>query len=204
MAHNRNMSVPSVGRIFDRLRIGGRKTAVACALILVMLFMWVRVFLGHRPAAAAAAPAPASSASAPRPAPVKVTLVDLPKVPGRHDSIERDFFTVPEGTALRRSSAGRNTGTEEEVPVVSTNRVQEVIQRVAKTMKLEAVLSRERESPRVYIDDQLLSVGGKFTVKDGAAVLEFEVLQIHDDAVLVGCEGIQLTLELAQKLDVTK
>jgi hypothetical protein len=204
MAPDRNLSVPSVGRMLDRLRLGGKKTAVAGALMLVMLFMWTRVFIGHRPAAAAAAPAPAATplASAPRETPVRVMPVDLPKMPGRHDSIERDFFTIRERTAFRRGPAGRNTGTEDEVSVVSTDRVQEVIQRVAKTMKLDAVL--QQESPGVYINDRLLGVGGKFPVKDGAAVLEFEVLRIDGDAVLVGCEGIQLTLKLAQNLEGTK
>ncbi len=69
-------------------------------------------------------------------------------------------------------------------------------------MKLEAVLWSE--SPQAFINDQLLRVGGKLTVKDGADVLELEVLQIYVDSVLVECKGIQLTLELAQDLEVTK
>jgi hypothetical protein len=171
--------------------------AVAGALLLVMLFMWGRVFLGHRPAAAEATPAPAAPASVPRPAPVKVKLVDLPRLPGRHDSIVRDFFAVKE----RLDPSRHNTGTEKEVPVSSSDYVEEVIQRVAQTMKLEAVLWHSA-SPRAFINDQLLGVGGKLTVKNGGAAFEFEVLQIHTDSVLVGCQGLNLTLELAQDLEV--
>jgi hypothetical protein len=199
MAPNRKMSVPSARRLLDRLRGGGKKTVMACALLLIMLFMWVRVVVGHRPAPAAAAPQPVQTESVPRKAPVKVKLVELSVLPGRHDSIERDFFTGIERTYARRDSAGRDTGTEKEVPVVSSNSAQEVIQRVAKTMKLEAVLGRER--PRAFINDQLLSLGGKLTVKDGAEIFEFEVLQISADAVLVECKGVQLTLALAQGLE---
>jgi len=201
MAHNRKMSVPSAGRLFERLRMGEKKTIMAGVLISVMLLMWVRVFIGHRPAAAAAETAapPKSAETLRRPAPVKVKLVELPKSPGRQDAIERDFFTVKD-RANFRPNAGRNPGTDTEVPMTSSNFAQEGIQRVAQTLKLEAVLWNE--SPRAFINDQLLSVGGKLVVKDSTQVFEFEVLQIYVDSVLVRCEGIQLTLELAQILEV--
>ncbi|MCX5645063.1 MAG: hypothetical protein NTZ17_10330 [Phycisphaerae bacterium] len=199
MAPNRKISVPSAGRILGRLGIGGQKTAAACGLLLVMLFMWVRVFVGHQPAAATAAPPSAQAPSAPHQGPVKVKLVELPKLPGRHDAIQEDFFTAKDQAYLRRNSAGRKTGTDREVPVGSSSDAQDVIQRLTQTVKLEAVLWSE--SPRAFINDQLLSVGGKLTVKDGTAVFEFEVLQIYVDSVLVGCAGIHLTLELAQKLE---
>jgi hypothetical protein len=200
MAHNRKMSVPSVGRLLERLQMGGKRTAMACALSLVMLFMWVRVFVGHRPAAAAAAPPSASATSTPHKAPVKVRLVDLPQVPGRQEAIERDFFTIKDRTYFRRNPAGRKTGTDKEVPLASSY-AQEVMQRVGQTVKLEAVLWSE--SPQAFINDQLLNVGGKLTVKDGADFLELEVLRIYVDSVLVECKGMQLTLELAQNLEVT-
>jgi hypothetical protein len=196
MTHNRNRRVFSAGRILDRLRAGGKKTAVACTLMSIMLFMWVRVLIGHRPAAAEAAPSVRPAETLPRTGPVKVTFVELPKTPGRHDAIARDFFAAPEGTYTRRNTAGRDTGTEKEVPVVSFPNRQEVIQRVAQTLKLDAVFLRE--SPRAFLNDRLLRVGDKLTVKDGAASYEFEVLQIYMDSVLVTCNGLQLTLKLTQ------
>jgi hypothetical protein len=199
VAPNRKISVASAGRILGRLGLGGKKTAVACGFLLVMLFMWVRVFVGHQPAAATAAPPSAQAPSAPHKGPVKVRLVELPKLTGRHDAIKEDFFTARDRAYFRRNSAGRKAGTDKEVPVGSSSYAQEVIQRLTQTVKLEAVLWSE--SPRVFINDQLLSVGGKLTVKDGTEVFEVEVVQIYVDSVLVGCEGIRLTLELAQKLE---
>ncbi len=189
------------GRILDRLRMGGTKTAMACALVSIMVFMWVRVLLGHRPAATGAMSSPRPAASS-RLGPVKVTFVELPKSPGRHDAIARDFFAASEGSFVRRRTAGRYTGTEKEVPVVSSHNALEVIQRVARTLKLEAVLWSE--SPRAFLNDQLLGVGSKLTVKDGTVSYEFEVLQIYMDSVLVGCDDMQLTLPLVQSLEVSK
>jgi hypothetical protein len=200
VAHDWKISVASAGRILGRLGLSGKKTAVACGLLGIMLFMWVRVFVGHRPAAAGAVAPSAPTAVAPHKGPVKVKLVELPKLPGRHEAIKEDFFTPKDRAYFRRNAAGRNTGTDKEVPVVSSNYAQEVIQRLTQTMKLEAVLWSE--SPRAFINDQLLSVGNKVTVKSGADLFEIEVLQIYVDSVLVRCEGIQLTLELAQELEI--
>ncbi len=192
----------AAGQILDRLRMGGKRIVVACALISIMLFMWARVLIGHRPAAADAASPSRPAATPPGTGPGKVTFVELPKTPGRQDSIARDFFAAPEGSFIRRNTADRNTGTDKEVPSVSSYNVQEVIQRVARKLKLEAVLWSE--SPRAFLNDQLLSVGSKLTVKDGTASFEFEVLQIYMDSVLVGCEDMQLTLKLAQNLEVNQ
>ncbi len=202
MTHNPNGQGLVAGWILDRLRTGGKKTVVACALVSLMLFMWARVLIGHRPAAVGAASASRPAATVAGTAAAKVTFVELPKTPGQHDAIARDFFAASEGSFIRRNTADRNTGTDKEVPIVSSYNVQEVIQRVARKLKLEAVLWSE--SPRAFLNDQLLSVGGKLTVKDGTASFEFEVLQIYLDSVLVACEDMQLTLKLAQNLDVNR
>jgi hypothetical protein len=192
VARNRKISVPSADRILGRLGMSGRKTAVAGGLLLIMLFMWVRVFVGHRPAAATAAAPSAQTQSAAHKGPVKVKFVELPKLPGRHDVIQENFFMAKDRAYLRRNAAGRNTGIDKEVPVGSSGYAQEVIQRLTQTVKLEAVLWSE--SPRVFINDQLLSVGGKLSVKIGTEMFEIEVLQIYVDSVQVGCDGLQLTL----------
>ena len=201
MARERRIPIPPAGQVLDRMRMGGKKTVVAAALLLIMGFMWLRVFLGHGPGAAGAAPVPTArpAAVAPKPS-TKVRRIELPRVPGRYDAIERDFFRVNDRTLFRRKGAGDGAGTDTEVHVTSSPNVTEVIQRVARTMKLEAVLWSE--SPRIFINDQLLEIGGRCLVKDGAQSYEFDVLQIYVDAVLVRCEGIQLTLELAQCLEV--
>jgi hypothetical protein len=199
MARNRNISVPLVGSLFARLRGGGPKTVVAGALVLIMLFMWLRVFVGHRPSAAAGAPAPRPAAADAAQPPVRVTPVELPRTAGRHDSLQRDFFLLHDPTYVRRNAA-RQTGTDTEVPAMSSIVAQEVIRRVARMLKLQAVLWSD--NPHAFINDQWLGVGSKLVVKDGAASVEFEVLQINVNSVLVGCEGIQLTLGLAQFLEV--
>lgn len=202
MMHDRNKQGSPAAWIRDRLRSGGKRTVVAGALVSLMLFMWARVLIGHRPAAAGAASPSRPAAAVPGARPGKIAFVELPRIPGRHEAIARDFFAASEGSFIRRNPAERNTGTEKEVANASSDHVQEVIQRVARKLKLEAVLWSE--SPRAFLNDQLLGVGSRLTVADGAASFEFEVLQIYMDSVLVGCDDMQLTLKLAQSVEASK
>jgi len=190
--------------VVDLLR-DGKKTVLALALVLVMAVMWIRVLVGHRPASAAAATSsPKVAAGAQRePARGRARMVELPSVPGRNDCIHRDCFNVQEWAPVRQSAAAPGTSTDAEVPVVSPNHDQEVVHQVAQTLRLEAVSLRS-ENPQAFLNDRLLGVGDTLTVEYGSACLEFEVLQIKEDAVLVECNGIQLALKLAQVGDVRK
>ncbi len=203
MAHDRKAGIRPSGRIVD-LVVDGKRTVLAISLVVVMAVMWIRVLIGHKPGSASAAPAQQKQTAAPgqgEPA-AKVKMLDVPRIPGRNDSIDRDCFKMEDRTPFRRSVAVQNTGTDTEVPVVSPNHDQEVIQQVVQTLKLEAVL--RNNTPLAFLNDRLLGVGDRFTVERGAGVLEFEVLQIYEDAVLVECNDIQLTLQLTQYVGVRK
>jgi len=204
MAHNSGRRIRPTGRVVDLLR-DGKKTVLATTLILVMAVMWIRVLIGHRPGSAAAATnKPQASAAAQKsPARSRAKMVELPRVPGRNDSIDRDCFNMQEWAPVRLSATGPSTSTDPEVPVVSPNHDQEVIHQVAQTLRLEAV-SLKSENPRAFLNDRLLGVGDTLTVETGSASLEFEVLQIQKESVLVECNGIQLALKLAQVEDVRK
>ncbi len=201
MASKAKHRILPAGRVMDLL-VDGKKTVLASSLVLVMAVMWIRVLIGHQPGAAAAAPAQTTAAPVVRKGPAGIRMAELPKIPGRHDSIHKDCFSMRDRAPFRQSPADLNTGTDKEVPVVSPHRDQEVIQQVAQTLKLEAVI--RDGSPRAFVNDRLLKVGDRFTVERGTDFLEFEVLWIYEDSVLVECNGIQLTLKLAQYVDVRK
>jgi hypothetical protein len=204
MAHSKKTNVPSAGRVLNHLVFDGKKTVAALALMGVMAVMWVRVLTGHKPGAAAARPTarPETAASE---TPPRVRFVELPRQPGRHDTIERDFFAVQDRASFQLHGA-HPTGTEPEVRVTAVDHAQEVIHRVAQRMKLGAVLWSEdrREDPQAFINDRLLRIGDRFTLKDGTDSVEFEVLRIYDNSVLVGSDGVQLTLKIAQGFDVNQ
>lgn len=203
MARSEKHGTRSSARVVDLLR-DGKKTVLASALVMVMAIMWIRVLIGHKPGSAAAAVdgnqvAPAGPKEPPR---AKIKPVELPRVPGRNDSILRDCFRIQDGAFLQPSGGAPSTGTGTEVQVVSPHRDQEVVQQVAQTLKLEAVV--RSDSPCAFVNDRMLRIGDRFTIESGADPFEFEVLRIFENAVLVECRGIQLTLKLAQVVEVRK
>jgi len=189
------------GTIVDRLTGDGKKTAVAVGLLALMAFMWVRVLLGHRPDAAGASPESSAERSQPARNVVKARFIELPEVPGRNDSIASDFFTVHDRARFQKETP-RTTGTATEVQTTAEDRAQEVIRRISQRLRVEAVL--RSDNPQAFVNDQLVKAGDVLTIKEGADSFAFEVLKIHDDAVLVECNGIRLTLKLAQSLEVRK
>ncbi len=201
MARSKRTGVRSAGQLLDHLMIDRKKMAVAFGLVAILAIMWGRVLLGRKPAAAMARETVTRASVRPEP-PRQVRFVELPKVPGRNDTIERDFFAVQDRACFRPKGSARNPSADPEVHVVSPDHAQEVIRRIAQRLKVEAVLWSE--NPQAFINDQLRRVGEKITLKEGTGSFEFEVLRIYEDSVLVGCNGTRLTLKLAQDLDVHK
>jgi hypothetical protein len=195
MARNRKTTRRLAGRILDRLALSGRKTAVALGLIGVMAVMWVRVLTGHKPGAAAAADEPTPPVAARPELPPPIRLMELPRVVGRNDFIYRDFFTMQGRACFQPKGSARTPGTDPEVRVIATNHAQEVVHRIASKLKLEAVLHWTVD-PQVFLNDQLLRVGDKLTVKDETDSVEFEVLRIYENAVLLGAAGTQVRLQV--------
>jgi len=179
-----------------------KKTVVAVCLFVIMALMWIRVLTGKKPDSTGAAPASPEAQQGPSQSSLNVRFVALPKVLGRNDYINRDFFAARDWEAFRQGPRGQNADTGTEVHVVSSDHAQEVAIRVAQKLRLEAVLWSE--NPQAFVNDELLAVGDKLAATDGSDTCEFEVLRIYEDAVLIGCRGTQLTLKLAQYLDVRK
>ena len=142
MVHNRkhgHSDGPAGPWIFLR---DGKKTVLASSLLLVMAVMWIRVLVGHKPGSAAAAVdgKQASAAVEKEPAGARITMVPLPRIPGRNDVIDRDCFSMGDRAPFRQFAAAPETSTDTEVPSETDNHDQEVIQQVAQTLKLEAVV----------------------------------------------------------------
>jgi hypothetical protein len=185
----------------DHLAADRKKVILAVGLVAVMVIMWVRLLTGKKPGVTSAAPEQTQSAGTKKAPPMKLQFHELPVIEGRNDRIHRDFFSADGLAAFRQDPASQDTGTDTEVRNGTGSRNEEVILRVArKGLRLEAVL----EGPRAFMNDRLVSVGDRLSVKDGPTSYVFEVIEIQDDSVLVGCNGEQVTLRLTQTSDETK
>jgi hypothetical protein len=198
MMHKQGNHSGPVRQIVDQLAAGGKKTVLAVALLAVMAVMWIRVLTGQKPgrASAGSASAQPTAQSSSDEAPLKVRFIELPYVPGRHDTIRRDFFAVADWTPFGAGAGPQVTGTDTEGQTSDETRAQEVVLKAARNLKLEAVVGVE--DPQVWIDDQFLRIGDTISVRADGATYEFEVVRVFQDSVLIGCNDVQLTLNIDQ------
>lgn len=180
-------------KLVSQLAAEKKKTFIALGLIAVMVFMWVRV-LGKKTAASAQASANLSEAAAEQAnTEPKISFIELPKVKGRNDTLSRDFFAANNWQGFSGNSG--NLTSVEEVGT-SKNGSEGIIRRIAEKLNLEAILSGE--NPQAFINDKLLSVGGKLFVKDGKNKYECEVVGIEQTRVFIRCGKAKITLKLKE------
>ncbi len=185
-------------RLFSRLAAEKKKTFIALCLIAVMGFMWLRVLSKKTPQSARAAlTAQNENVSALRSEPeLQVSFIELPEVKGRNDILTKDFFAVDSWQEFMGKREGGNLTGIEEVSVVSKNGSEEIINRVVKKLKLEAI--GLGENPRAFINDELLSIGDKLLIRDRAEMYECEVIGIEENAVFIRCGEAKVKLRLTQ------
>jgi hypothetical protein len=191
----------SGSQILNYLVRDGKKTGIAIALVTVMAIMWLRVFTGQKPKSADARPKTEQTETDASTKTTRVHFVELPVEAGRNDRIHRDFFTAQDWGRFSIASKSQGTDSDTEVQTVASNRKEEVITRLAKTLRLEAVVLLS-ENPQAVINERTVGIGGTFALKDGADVYAFEVVQIEEDTVIVKCEDRQFPLKLSHPTDV--
>lgn len=194
MKQNLKNEVDGGSRLFNLLAAEKKKTVIAVCLIIVMVFMWVRVIGRKGPQSANAADA-AEVTEGQMNSESKISFIELPKVAGRNDVLTRDFFAVGDWWDFVRDREGNSSGAEA-VSVVSRDGSEETIRRAAAKLKLEAIVLGE--NPQAFINDKLLSVGDKLSVRDGIDTYECEVTKIEGNIVLIRCGGAEVTLRLTQ------
>ncbi len=181
-------------KVLERLAEEKKKSVTALCLIAVMAFMWIRVLTKKTPQGAEAAPETQQSiADNPQNEKYRVSFVELPKVAGRNDVIARDFF-ASNGWRHFVDGQGQKPNGIEEVSVVSTNGNEEVIKRIAKKLKLEAIMTRP--NPIAFVYGEVRHIGDVVLVKDGTDTYECEVVKIEHNTVVIKCGESEITLKL--------
>jgi len=185
-----------VNVLFSQLAAEKKKTITASCLIALMIFMWIRVLTKEAPEAAEGAlVAEQLNAEAASGRELKITFVELPQVNGRNDVITRDFF-ASDGWRHFDGGQGRNLAVVEEVNIMSKNGNEEVIRKVAKKLKLEAIVLST--NPRAFINNKVMSVGDKTLIVEGVDTYECEIVTIEENMVVMKCREAEITLRIKQ------
>ncbi len=187
-------------RLFNQLAAEKKKTIFALCLIALMVFMWIKLFAKKAPKAAEAAlTAKQQDQKEQENSRIKISFIELPQIQGRNDVITEDFFDpnewkgfIPEGKYLAsKGQAGRSV----------RNSVSLRSRLIRAGLKLEAIeLGR---NPRAFINGRLLSMGDKFSLKDGQDSFECEVVRIEKNLVVISCGKVEVEIKLIPVTDGT-
>jgi hypothetical protein len=189
-------------RLLGRLVAQKKKAVIASCLIGVMAFMWVKVLFKKTPQAAqATVSAKQAESNSQVNSQLKVSFIELPKVAGRNDVINRDFFDVGNWQEFVRDGEGGKMAIEE-VNIPGEDGDKGIIRTLTEKLKLEAI--ELGKSARAFISGKLVTVGDKLFVSDVAKMYECEVVGIEGNAVEIRCGKAQVTLKLAQAVKVSR
>ncbi|MHC4308716.1 MAG: sortase family protein [Planctomycetota bacterium] len=192
-------TVNGANRFVSRLAAEKKKTVTAACLIALMVFMWVRV-LGRK--------TPVTAAASQRKENVdqdvlgsnmelKISFIELPKIPGRNDVLTRDFFAVDGWRNFIRNE--KNPDNKE---VIVKGGIEEIVKRAAKLLNLEAIVIGSDGKLQAFINGKLLSVGDKLIVRDGADKYEYEVVGIEENVVFMKYGEAEITLILTKEIEM--
>jgi hypothetical protein len=195
MKQNQKNNSGQSSRLPSRFTAEKKKAVIAACLIIVMVSMWVRVFTRKGPQSVLATPTTEKVTDDQMNPELKITYAELPKIEGRNDVLTRDFFTVSDWRRFVRGGC-EISGGDNGVSVIYPKGSEEAIRRMAGKLKLEAIV--QGENPQAFINDKLLLIGDKVSIKDGVNTSEWKVIEIRDDIVLLKCGEAEATLRLKQ------
>lgn len=183
-----------VGRVKITTAIN-RKTVIAVGLIIIMLFMWIRLFTSGE-----SGPEKADGGTTMPPVPVTsqadtgFSRIELPVVSGRNDEITFDMFT----------KAGWKDPEDEKV-TVETNEAADLdlksqearIKELAGSLQLGAIIDGGAEKGyEAFVDGELLSVGSKLPIKHEGRTYVFTVVDILKDRVILKWKEFTIAIKM--------
>ena len=191
MARNFNNNKNAVNGLIGQLTADKKKLGIAFVLIAVMAVMWIKALGNKGPKTAHAGDIMQTTGQADGQSgsQTKTTFIELPKVDGRHDVLERDFFVMDE-TALTSS---------EEVSIVSGDG-DSVIRRIAEKLRLEAICLGQR--PEAFINDKLVTKGDTLPVTDGDETYQCQIVEIEENSVILKFKQTQIELKFKHENEV--
>lgn len=196
MGHNVRNNSNRTKRLISQLAAEKKKTVTALCLIGVMAVLWIRV-LGKKAPESAGADIAAEPVNNEVPSDPEfiISFLELPKVAGRNDVINRDFF---DSENWRHFIEGqRKRMGFEEVKILSSNGNEEVMRTLAEKLKLEAILVSD--NPQAFVNGDLIEVGDKMLIGDGVEAFECEVVTIEENTVVMKCREAKIILKLEQE-----
>ena len=191
-------NIDGVSDLLRRSPFRRPRVIAAALLVTVMAFMWIKVLINHRAeknearAAVARAAAEAQAVGTQIQRQTRISLIRLPVVPGRNDTLMNDIFTA-DGWKAFPSGNRAGTGTS---PQEIDRDDADYINKIAQSISLEAVIAGP--NPEAFIGNKLVSVGQTLPVRYSDKIYEFTVDEIHANKVVLKWDDVSVVLKMSQ------
>jgi hypothetical protein len=184
-----------------------KKVYIAAALIAIMGFMWVRVFVNKKsgPDQASAQDILTVAADQTKSHTTTLEYVALPMIEGRNDTLAGDMFALkPWNSEVVEEPEQAPEPTVEVVVEDTRAKWESTIRKVAAGLQIEALLvGQNGQKSEVFIENKILAKGSILTVKNSGQKYDFIVADIGNNYVELRCDETTVTLKMAQQDDVS-
>lgn len=171
----KNNEITFCSKVISQFAANKQKAGLAAALVIIMVFMWVRMFTKVEPASAEAEQIAAQQMQTQEKPERKIKFIELPVIEGRHDEVKRDFFEIDESFTGISKSGKSGLDADEYAEILK------------KGLKVEAISIGEKSE--AFINGQLVSAGDKIKFLSDGDELECVIEQIRDNVVHVRFGG---------------
>ena len=184
-----------------------KKVYIAAALIAIMGFMWVRVFVNKKsgPDQASAQDMLTVAADQTKSQTTTLEYVALPMIEGRNDTLAGDMFALKPWNIEVVAEPEQAPEPTVEVEVEDTRaKWESTIRKVAAGLQIEALLvGQNGQKSEVFIENKILAKGSILTVKNSGQKYDFIVADIGNNYVELRCDETTVTLKMARQDDVS-
>lgn len=175
------------------------KTIVACVLVLTLLFMWIKVFIGgsedaQEPVGSVLGVKSAMAANVS--GALKLKYHSLEYLPGRHDRLTTDMFTSRGLEVENNSSESSKEGEDRRRKMKSQK---DVALKLAGILKVDAIIMGTNDSGhQVFINGEIQVVGDELSVKLNEEVYEIKVVEIFHNKVVLKWSDYTISVRMAE------
>jgi len=172
------------------------KTILACGLVLVLIFMWIKVFIGGSDSTEEAdATTIIKNVAKTQKKEVKFKRLQLPFEFGRHDRLTTDIF-APRNTEISNGKDGSSRDSNAEEKIKSQK---DAAAKLANKLELDAIiLGADKLSHQAFINGKLQVGGDKLEVKLNDKIYELIVVEVFHNKVVLKWNEYTISVRMAK------
>ena len=200
---NNNMRKPGIR---GQAAANRRKVFIATILVVVMAFMWIRVFMSDKVGpenANASQEEMVESENVVQSDKVVLKYCELPVIQGRHDCLANELFGSKKWCQSAEQAGDGNIAVTSEGSDGLMHK--DLLAEIAKEIKIDAILvGQSRSDSEVFMKDKILRAGSSFDVTHKGQQYTLTVDEIHKDKVVLKWNELTVAIRMSLENELSK